>query len=347
MSNEGLPFLRHFELRIGGQRKGNENSLGLKFFLSFKEFTFASQQQKEKKQKRSLSRRRETASRRQPQSMKIWKRKIVWSTRASNPSMFHAPEARRTSDDRAYTPTASGDKRVGNQPTPVKAIRCQPKRKLCFGFLPIPLVAGPFFQTNDISPPRHDSFFVGSIHTRARRRSHVSNRRFSLRYATEMRGRTASFSFSFSFLFFSPFFLLRQFLHFVQSFDLSAFSIYVDNICNKRGNSMRFLFIFRNFLSASIYFIPYFIVRNFNAISSYTAHYSSKLFFKKQRRYWQTYKIAPYPRTCRRSTLYEGDSFSRSRWTRDIYTSLLSYIACIYIYIYARTSAAFTHIWEQ
>lgn len=76
---------------------------------------------------------------------------------------------------------------------------------------------------------------------------------------------------------------------------------------------MRFLFIFRNFLSASIYFIPYFIVRNFNAISSYTAHYSSKLFFKKQRRYWQTYKIAPYPRTCRRSTLYEGDSFSRSR----------------------------------
>lgn len=34
---------------------------------------------------------------------------------------------------------------------------------------------------------------------------------------------------------------------------------------------MRFLFIFRNFLSASIYFIPYFTVRNFNAISSYTA----------------------------------------------------------------------------
>lgn len=120
------------------------------------------------------------------------------------------------------------------------------------------------------------------------------------------------FPFPFPF-FFSPHFSFSANFFTVQSFDLSAFSIYVDNICNKRGNSMRFLFIFRNFLSASTYFIPYFIVRNFNAISSYTAHYSSKLFFKKQRRYWQTYKIAPYPRTCRRSTLYEGDSFSRSR----------------------------------
>lgn len=151
--------------------------------------------------------------------------------------------------DRAYTPTASGDKRVGNQPTPVKAIRCQPKRKLCFGFLPIPLVAGPFFRTNDISPPRHDSFFVGSIHTR--RRSHVSDRRFSLRlrYATEMRGKDRGKTlFRFSFLpFFSPF--LLQFPQFSTT-SPSNFWIYqyFRSIIFVRSEEILFNFYFRLFL---------------------------------------------------------------------------------------------------
>ena len=115
------------------------------------------------------------------QSVKIWKKKWSRLTRALN-SVTFSPEVRCKGNDRAYTPTASGDKRVGNQPKPAKAIRRQPKRKLCFGFLPIPPVAQPFFPTSDIyissCTAIHSSHC--SIHTPARRRSHVSDTRFSL-----------------------------------------------------------------------------------------------------------------------------------------------------------------------
>lgn len=51
---------------------------------------------------------------------------------------FSAEVRCRASIAHTYTRSASGDERVGNQPTPVKAIRRQPKRKLHFGFCLFP-----------------------------------------------------------------------------------------------------------------------------------------------------------------------------------------------------------------
>lgn len=70
-----LPFLQHFELRIGswGRMRIRRDSLGLKFFLSFflsKEFTFASVTKEREKDYYQGDTRwpRETG---RPQSMKI------------------------------------------------------------------------------------------------------------------------------------------------------------------------------------------------------------------------------------------------------------------------------------
>ena len=100
------------------------------------------------------------------QSVKIWKKKWSRLTRALN-SVTFSPEVRCKGNDRAYTPTASGDKRVGNQPKPAKAIRRQPKRKLRFGFLPIPPVAQPFFPTSDIYIILHRDPFFALLNTHA------------------------------------------------------------------------------------------------------------------------------------------------------------------------------------
>lgn len=226
--------------------------------------------------------------------MKIWKRKIDWSTRASNSSMLRKWGARATialtHQLHLVTNALVTNRRRWRRFVVNQSVNC------VSAFSRFPWWQGHFSKPTIYHPRAtiHSSLArytpaLGADHT-----CPIDVSLFDTRLKCAWKGSWKdSFSFFlflfFFFSFFSPF-LLRQFPHSSPSnFWISIFDrCLIRNSRNIRNEEILSNSYFRllEILSVSIYSIPSFIVRNLN--TSYTVHYSSKLFFKKQPRYWQT-----------------------------------------------------------